>query len=223
MFGNVDASTRARDILTPNLQRYAIRLFVDDCCANCLRPLPRETAGLFCSSWCRETTKDVRYFRRAFRDGRVNDPDVQSAIKTRMAFLLSGGYSALGRTLSPATRAAVKERDHDLCQSCGSPGTEIDHISGSSPDVSNLQLLCHGCHGAKTEAAMRPADIESQDLGRALMHDRVHVTDPVLLADDETAWDGQWRGLVRARGARIRQLPTATSSQPGVNQTTDHG
>lgn len=196
-------TTARRNTLNPDTSIAAgSRAFLDDRCANCLAPLPEEVEGLFCSDWCGETTKHVRYFRRVFRDGRIDNPDVQEAVRTRLAFLPSGGYKVLGRTLSPQARAEVKERDHGLCKTCGKAGADIDHISGSSGDLSNLQLLCADCHRAKTEKNMVSASEELTALIDVLFADRVFPETPNLLADDEQNWESTWRKLKTARKQR---------------------
>lgn len=179
------------------------RAFVDDACANCMGPLPDEEDGLFCSPWCRETTKHVRYFRRVFRDGRIHDPDVQAAVRTRLAFLPGGGYDAMSRNLSPQTREAVKTRARGICQECGKPGTDVDHIAGSSPELDNLQLLCKSCHREKTDQNLVPAPPQIRALIDQLMSDRVSPATPRLLADDEIAWASKWRELKTARRQRL--------------------
>ena len=109
------------------------RYFIDDHCANCLEPLPEDVEALLLVV-CAEIADAVRYQRRVTRDGRIDDPLVQDAVEIRNAFLLAGGYRALGRTMSLTTRVEVKTRDGGKCQVCGKPGTEIDHIDGSSGD-----------------------------------------------------------------------------------------
>lgn len=61
-------------------------------------------------------------------------------------------------------REAVMRRDAYLCQPCKGQGrvteaTEVDHIrnvaEGGTDDESNLQAICAGCHGAKTQAEAR--------------------------------------------------------------------
>jgi 5-methylcytosine-specific restriction endonuclease McrA len=57
-------------------------------------------------------------------------------------------------------RAAIKARDHGLCQECkrkgllGVLGDVVDHIEplhlGGSDEARNKELLCHDCHDAKT-------------------------------------------------------------------------
>lgn len=179
------------------------RFFKDDHCANCLEPLPEDVEALFCSTWCAEITKTVRYWRRVFRDGRIEKPDVHEALRTRNAFLLAGGYRSLGRTLSVSTRAKVRARDSGQCKICGKPGAEIDHIAGNSGDLDNLQLLCADCHRAKTAANLVPASPEHVALLQALFLSRVVPDEPTLLADDEVAWRKLWRGLKSSRKKRF--------------------
>lgn len=179
------------------------RYFVEDHCANCLTELLDAVVGPYCSTWCAEVAGHVRYMRAALRDGRIEDPLVRTAIQTKGAFLLIGGYRSLGRTLSPARREAVKKRDAGLCQECGKPGTDIDHVDGSSDDLGNLKLLCGDCHRAKTAEQMTEAAPESAALLRALFLARVLPDEPRLLADDETQWADVWKGLQAARKARF--------------------
>jgi len=179
------------------------RYFVDDHCANCLDELDLDIAGLYCSTWCQEVAGHVRYMRRVFRDGRFNDPDVQLAIHTKNAFLLVGGYRSLGRRLTPQIRVEVRQRDSGICQRCGGPGVEVDHIAGNSDKLENLQLLCLDCHHAKTAENLVPASEESRQLLVALVATRVAPDEPQLLADDELGWSVKWHGLQTARKGRF--------------------
>ena len=180
--------------------------FIDDLRANCMGPLPDEEDGLFCSKWCKETASCVRHLRQAHRDGRIQDPDVQDASRIRLAFLAIGGYGALGRYLSTQTRGAVRERANGLCQKCGQPGVDVDHIAGSSPELDNLQLLCKACHKEKTAENLVPAPLEIRERIAQLMFDRLAPGRPRLLADDDTTWADIWRGLKRARRQRLLDL-----------------
>lgn len=177
--------------------------FKDDHCANCLEPLPEDEETLFCSAWCAEIAGTVRYQRRVFRDGRINNPDVQEAVMVRNAFLLAGGYHSLGRSLTQATRTAVKVRDEGRCKICGKPGAEIDHILDSTSELDNLQLLCADCHHRKTAQNLRPASPEQSDLLKALFLSRVVPDEPTLLADDDVQWQTARRGLKSARKMRF--------------------
>lgn len=124
-------------------------------------------------------------------------------VQIDMAFLLIGGYAALGRKVTDATRAEVIARDDGKCQQCGKPGTDVDHIDGSSDDTGNLQLLCTDCHRVKTNANMVPAPDEQRALVAAFYLHRIEPDEPRLLADDEQSWDGQWRSLQAARKERF--------------------
>lgn len=63
----------------------------------------------------------------------------------------------------PAIRQAVIARDRGICQQCGDPGTDVDHIHGKHDHrLENLQLLCgrgsrNDCHGRKTQAQANTA------------------------------------------------------------------
>ena len=179
------------------------RHFIDDHCANCLEPLPDDVEALFCSTWCNEIATAVRYQRGASRDGRINDPLVQEAIMVKNAFLLAGGYQALGRTLPPSVRVEVKIRDDGKCRVCGKVGTDIDHIDGSSADLDNLQLLCKDCHNAKTTENLVPASDEQRAWLIALNVTRIMPPVPKLLADDNEQWQHVWRALKSARRDRL--------------------
>lgn len=185
------------------------RYFLDDHCANCLCPLPEAVEGLFCSIWCKEIAGAVRYQRGVFRDGRIDDPLVKQAIIFKNAFLLEGGYQALGRTLSPSIRTDVKTRDGGTCQMCGKAGTDIDHIDGSSPSLDNLQLLCADCHNAKTAENLEPAGLKQKVLLFALQLTRVMPEIPTLLADDQVEWKRVWLALRTARKQRLLSDLTA--------------
>lgn len=188
-----------RDRLIPN----ATTSFEADHCANCFRPLPDDVEGLFCESWCNEIADNVRYWRRVHRDGRATDPEVQQAIRTRVALMLAGGYDSLGRRLTASTRSQVKQRDGGRCVQCDKPGTEIDHIAGSSSDLANLQLLCQDCHQAKTRRNMVPAGQDEQLIVKMLFQRRVLPDIPSRVADDQVEWPKRWRQLKRERRERF--------------------
>jgi hypothetical protein len=179
------------------------RLFELDCCANCMQPLPASVEGLFCSELCSQTADTIRYWRRVSRDGRIDDPDVNLALRTRVAHLLAGGYRRRARQLSHAVRTQVWARDAGRCVQCAEPGAEVDHISGDSAELSNLQLLCLACHHAKTARQMTPASPEQQGWINELIAERVAPKLPALLCDDEVRWATEWRSLKSARRARL--------------------
>jgi hypothetical protein len=180
-----------------------VRLFIPDHCANCLQKLPDIEEKLFCSELCSETAKAVRYGRRIHRDGRIDQRDVQEALHIRMAFLLGGGYHRQARALPMNTRRLVWERDAGRCCICNQPGEEIDHVNGDSPELDNLQLLCKGCHHAKTRERMVVADPDQQLEIRQLFTARVAPNEPALLCDDEQRWQKEWRSLKKERRERL--------------------
>src|SRR5206468_173842 len=99
-------------------------------CANCSVVITEAKA--YCSQGRTQEARWVRYVRRCRSDGRAERPDVVEAIRIRLAQILAGGYEKLARRLSASVRKAVFERDEAKCRRCGQPGSEIDHISGSS-------------------------------------------------------------------------------------------
>ncbi len=205
-------------VLHPKVRTRKDRVFRPDQCANCMDPLPADERGLFCSDWCQETTKDVRWMRRAAREGRVEkDPETAQALVVRVDFLYRGGYKRLDRNVAPATRVLVVERSGGLCDVCGLPARDLDHIAGSSGGADNLQLLCATCHQAKTNASLGTALAAEGEEGepwfealppvlQSMIIRRVFGDPPLVLADDEDEWPGSWS---RLRSERRRRLALA--------------
>lgn len=172
-------------------------------CVNCDAALADDNQGLYCTPLCRDKAKFVRYARGCLRDGRADrDPDVTYALRIRMAIILGGGYPA-ERSLPPAVRRAVVERDQGLCRLCGAPGEQIDHIDGSSADLSNLRLLCQACHRKVTEEHLVPATAEQAEEAHALWT-RVRATRPRRICDNEQRWASGWRVLLADRRDWLR-------------------
>jgi hypothetical protein len=165
--------------------------------------LPPQIERLFCSELCRQTADVIRYWRGISRDGRIESPDVETALKTRVAHLLAGGYPEQARRLSPTTRAQVWDLDQGRCRQCGGPGQEIDHINGDSPLLSNLQLLCTPCHQQKTSLQMLPASMLQQRMIEKLWRERVSPDEPSLLCDDRDQWAIVERQLRKQRRQRL--------------------
>jgi 5-methylcytosine-specific restriction endonuclease McrA len=158
-------------------------------------------APLFCSEICKQRADTVRYGRRVYRDGRIRDPLVAEALRTKMAFAVTdGGYPRTLRELDPDTRNAVVERDGGRCVLCGQPGIEIDHIAGSSSELSNLQVLCHDCHIAKTQENFRPIEPGSQaDKIWSELTARINSPEPLRECDNEVTWPSRWRQIAAER------------------------
>lgn len=190
--------------------------FEPDHCANCRLPLDPSNDTLFCGETCRSEADTVRYWRTVIRDGRIGNPDVFEALRTRKAFLLVGGYPAAERALTKETKAAVRARDGGLCVQCHQPGDEIDHIAGSSSDLSNLQLLCRDCHHKKTAASMVPATPEDMARLRSIEELRVLPNQSPNLSDDESEWRKVSRTLKAERRARLKALAINRFGEDGT-------
>ena len=168
-------------------------------CANCARQIiARSSLKVYCSDLCSQVASFIRYFRGANADGRLWLPDVREALGIKLAHIAAGGYSESDRRLSDEQRAAVIERDGGICQVCGEPASDIDHIRGASADASNLQLLCRACHNSKTQQSMVRAAPEMT----AAVHDPIQKRareSPPRQPCDESNWDpGLWRGGAKA-------------------------
>lgn len=162
-------------------------------CLNCDRTL--EAPQLFCSELCKQTARWVRKTRRWRDEDRLWEPDIAYAIEVGLAHILAGGYPERTRTLSPDVRSAVKARDSSVCQICGQPGEEIDHISGSSNELTNLRLLCSECHRRVTREHLVPASAEQTRKANELWG-RVDSLVPIRICDDYTRWNGRWREVL---------------------------
>ncbi len=156
-------------------------------CANCARPIS-EGVKVFCCDLCSEVPSTIRYIRRTAEDGRIDSPDVREAIDIKIALIMGGGYPKSARKLAEDQRDRVKAEAQGKCTKCGAPGTEIDHIRGSSSEASNLQLLCRDCHLKKTHEAMGPASPELvEGVYRPILR-RARNENPNQPCDS-TAWD----------------------------------
>lgn len=180
-------------------------------CPNCDQVF-KETK-LYCSEACAQEAEFVRYVRRCRKDGRYFQPDVQLAIRIRRAHILAGGYSKRARRLLQGIRNVVKERDGGVCQICGQPGSEIDHIRGGSKEMNNLQLLCDDCHNQKTKSFFTKFTKESHpevwEKARALDR-RMESRLPIKLCDAEEWCRIYGSILSRRRDAVRRYLRTAS-------------
>lgn len=171
-------------------------------CANCGSSCPGRSP--FCGQYCKALAEYVRTCRRWLRDAaRQDDPQYLYALDVRLAFLhneyLGHGrvYDEAARYLTPAQKAAIRERDGGLCVQCGRPGAEVDHISSSSDDPTNLQLLCLDCHHAKTRQAMVPITDPGEQARIRQLHTelsrRIDCSRPTKVCDNEQTWAKAWR------------------------------
>lgn len=128
-------------------------------CAECQERFPAGPVSRpYCSSICKTRAKYVRYHRSVLQRYGGNVPeDVAGAVRDKRSFALGkDGYDDVARQLSPTRRLEVVQRAKGRCVLCGSPGAEIDHIEGPSPELTNLRYLCKPCHRAITRLHMKP-------------------------------------------------------------------
>ena len=173
------------------------------CCGSTI-PWDRKRK-VFCSDLCKEESKHVRYFRSCLSKGIQDRPDIKLVWRQRLAHLNSGGYIALGRRISNETRAKIREKFQNLCAHCNveTVNGEIDHISGSGDEISNLQLLCWDCHMEKSQTNLRevaiddPRALEISEYNRAFFS-RVHAKNP-RICDDHVTWKIDVMDLIKKR------------------------
>ena len=186
-------------------------------CLNCDQPMTLiRQVKLFCSESCADEAKLVRYARRCFSDGRINQPDVQEAIQIRIAHALSGGYGERERRVLPSARSAVIALD-GRCQKCGQPGRDIDHIDGSSNEMENLQLLCRTCHNEKTTARFVEITPEHEryaeiDAKRDSLRFRIEASEPQRPCDDEKKWLTSHRQFMTERRGELKKQRDVSQS-----------
>lgn len=174
-------------------------------CPNCGKQITK--AVLFCCDLCKDEAKFVRYFRACILDGRVKKEDIQEALQIRLAHILAGGYSERLRRLPTTIREAVITRAQGRCQKCGGVGVQIDHISGSSSDLENLQLLCARCHNEKTRenfVTISPETHPQEWAKREALLSRVYTPQPILICDRPN-WNELWRSLYNMRREVIKK------------------
>ena len=187
------------------------RLVLSLDCANCGNEVSRP--ALYCSDLCTQTADVVRYVRRCLSDGRVERPDVQEGIGSKLLMLTADGYPKKARNVSEARRAEVFARDNFKCVLCGADATQIDHINGHSDDPSNLRAVCRTCNITEAFNNARTVTPESdpglysyiEGLFRTLA-DRIAHAAPLRACDDETAWNAAQKRLMPRRRIRFREV-----------------
>lgn len=184
--------------------------FTPGTCVNCGSPSVTQKSPLYCGQRCRQVAELVRYVRACRRDGRDGRPDIQEAIKMRLAMVLGGGYAERARRVSDAVRAEVFRRAGGKCEQCGRAldfdGTTgdpdalatVQHVHGDSNDLSNLKAFCRRCNMADAQTRFVPVlpGSPEAELGEEL-RTRWMSPEPVRVCDDEQNWSSVWRELER--------------------------
>jgi hypothetical protein len=223
-----DLSLEARAITREIIERaleleHKIELSVDPhtvqwstlTCLNCGSDLT--WASLYCSEYCKQVAKDIRYARKSINEGKIKEKDIQDAIGIRLLMLSGGGYPVAERTLSPELRTAVFERDNYICRRCGKEATQIDHIAGNSNELSNLQALCEDCNFEKALDGLtfiteetHPEEWARQQQFYDSIALRIATSIPLRICDDSDNWEKLWREILKAR----RKLAPSRYSKP---------
>ena len=215
--------------------------FTPGTCVNCGSPRVTEKSPLYCGEQCRQAAELVRYVRACRRDGRDRRPDIQEAIKMRLAMVLGGGYPERSRRVSDVVRAEVFQRACGKCENCGRKldldGTTgdpdalatIQHVHGDSNDHSNLKAFCRRCNMADAQTRFVPVLPGSPEEQLAEdLRTRWMSPEPMRVCDDEQHWSGVWRELAREAKEVIRlrmEMEEAAGDEdlPGFQGWTDQG
>ncbi len=169
-------------------------------------------ASAFCGDFCKQVARAVRYARKGIADGRSEDLEFHLGLGMKLIQLGHGGYPERERRLKPKLRQAVFERDRRICQLCGEPATEIDHIHGSSGAMANLRAVCGACNWKR---ALQP-DPEASEQDNLEWHRRmaalckelavrVAAPEPLKCADDPLSWQRLERATRGARRTQYRE------------------
>lgn len=185
--------------MDPVEQRIEVLASAPFPCPNCDGPTRNET--LFCLELCKQEASFVRYYRARAAEGRLEQADIKSAIEMKLAHIVGGGYPEQAREVPRRIRAAVIDFSKGKCYSCGGPGSEVDHIKGSSSALSNLQYLCRGCHDKKTRAGFKKMRRDTHPEEFATMDrllERGRSKEPLRVCD-RPDWDDLRRQIERAK------------------------
>lgn len=184
-------------------------------CQQCDAELSLEESrkgSMFCGDRCAQVAATIRSARVSTRNGKYHEIDSQGnpsmtrmATDLRIAFVSFGnGYPTKARKLTEQQRIAIFERDDYTCQyidpetgvMCGRIATDIDHISGSSPDPSNLRALCKGCNVGRAIKRL-PTLTPEQEAIKASIWASINARYPQRPCHDEQRWKHIWGDVKR--------------------------
>lgn len=190
-----------------NFEEEVARLKTSFECVNCNKEIDR--AALYCGHYCQQLAGTIRYARKAVAENRIKKVDIQQAIGIRLLMLHGGGYPTNDRILSEDQCRAILERDSYKCQICGKQATQIDHISGSSDDPSNLRALCADCNRKEAFKNARPATPKEEESIKNMyrgMSFRIAASVPLRACDDYERWNKLQGSLCGSRHRLLREL-----------------
>lgn len=196
---------------------------IDFACVNCDSVVVVSSRPtLYCSLRCQQNAKFVRYFRGCIKDGRIQDPLVREAIRTRLAFAFSerGYYDERTRKIPFVLRKQVIERYKGLCRKCGAEGSEIDHVASDQNKLENLQLLCRDCHSQKTVAnliPLTPAHEKYSEIRERAEHlrSRVVAVAPQRPCDDDRNWNTIYSQIIAGQRQLLKQAKEDLEGRSG--------
>lgn len=205
LMGCVKRAVMANDTTTSSAdERIGLDRLIDELrCPNCLKRHSR--TKIYCCDQCEDEAQVVRLVRNAIADGRIENAESQVGIGQKLLQIIQGGYPT-ERILRPALRRQIFDRDGRVCRICGKPGDQIDHISGSSNDPTNLRVVCGPCNRLRVTHSMVPMSIESADfVGSILDRLAVRIAAPEpLQTSDRPEWTRTWIAVRTGRRAILR-------------------
>lgn len=179
----------------------------------------------------------VRYVRRCRSDGRWARPDVQEAIRTRLAFVLADGYAEYERRVSNKVRDEVFQRANGRCEQCGrvldfngiggDPDSvaTIQHVRSNSNDPADLKAFCRRCNLDDAHSRFVPVQPGSkQEAVLTQFRLRSSSPTPLRVCDDEKRWPTIWKDLKRQALEAIAEAECGSDEDlPGFLGWTDQG
>jgi hypothetical protein len=165
---------------------HSLRAELHQACINCGRIL-YQARKRHCSIKCSQICEEIRSARRHLKAATFDESDIVNKRTTRLAFAILGdGYDKPQRrrkSISKETLQALFDRAAGKCENCGSrfaispnhnnqmhkggaadaqgTDTTVQHMHGSSSELSNLQLWCRGCNNA---AAPKPVPFKIEEI-----------------------------------------------------------
>lgn len=216
MSGELDAKERVASNRATKLSAYQKAII--GYCPNCdvALSLVDRRATLYCSEFCREMAKHIRWIRKKVRSLEdMSDPSICEAIKTRIQSLLGSGYPVKDRYVPRATRQTILEQDNYQCVLCGAiESLTIDHVVEDGSLTERLRTLCNTCNSRAAYTVQRPASTIDKLLLAELI---VRIDSPEAVRQcDREDWDSEWRSYQINRVDQLIGSFTRKSLHTGI-------